>query len=115
MDGVKHKYGTFDQSQINKAKEKLRKQIFFLLLIADPATADNYEVDVEAAFKNIQNILDGYNSLTGYPREVVVVASLLEKALLNYQDNFNFQIYRKLILDAGREVLNIKEVDDAEP
>ena len=115
MDGVKYKYGTFDQSQIAKQKDKLRKQIFFLLLIADPATADNYEVDVEAAFKNIQNILDGYNSLTGYPREVVVVASLLEKALLNYQDNFNFQIYRKLILDAGREVLNIKEVDDAEP
>lgn len=115
MDGVKYKYGTFDRSQIAKQKDKLRKQIFFLLLIADPATADNYEVDVEAAFKNIQNILDGYNSLTGYPREVVVVASLLEKALLNYQDNFNFQIYRKLILDAGREVLNIKEVDDAEP
>lgn len=115
MEEKTHKYGTFKSSQINKAKEKLRKQIFFLLLIADPKTADNYEVDVEAAFKNVQNILDGYNSLTGYPREVVVVASLLEKALLNYQDNFNFQIYRKLILDAGREVLNIKEADDAEP
>ena len=115
MDGVKHKYGTFDHSQIAKQKDKLRKQIFFLLLIADPETADNYDVDVVAAFKNVQYILDGYNSLTGYPREVVTIASLLERALMNYQENFNFTIYRKLILDAGREVLNIKEVDDAEP
>ena len=109
---VKHKYGTFQGEQISKTKEKLRKKIYFLLLIADPKTADQYDVDVVAAFKNVQHILDGYNSLVGYPREVVTVASLLEKALLNYQDNFDFQLYRKLVLDAGREVLNIKEVDD---
>lgn len=110
-----HKYGSFEGSQIHSTKEKLRKQIYFLLLIADPNTADNYDVDVIQAFKNVQYILDGYNSLVGYPREVVTVASLLEEALLNYQNDFNFQVYRKLILDAGREVLNIKEVDDAKP
>ena len=112
---INHKYGTFDDSQIHATKEKLRKQIYFLLLIADPNTADNYNVDVTQAFKNVQYVLDGYNSLVGYPREVVTVASLLEKALLNYQGDFDFQIYRKLVLDAGREVLNIKEVGDAEP
>ena len=108
---VKHKYGSFEKKQIHNAKEKLRKKIYFLLLIADPKTADEYDVDVEAAFKNVQHVLDGYNSLVGYPKEVVWVASLLEKALLNYQGDFNFQLYRKLILDAGREVMNIKEVE----
>ena len=112
---VKHKYGTFEKGQISATKEKLRKKIYFLLLIADPSTADNYDVDVVAAFKNVQHVLDGYNSLVGYPKEVVTVASLLEKAMLNYQEDFDFQLYRKLVLDAGREVLNIKEVDDAEP
>ena len=107
---VKHKYGTFQNNQIHSTKEKLRKQIYFLLLIVDPDTADNYDVDVTQAFKNVQYVLDGYNSLTGYPREVVTVASLLEEALLNYQTNFSFPVYRKLVLDAGREVLNIKEV-----
>lgn len=115
MGKLNHKYGSFDEEQIRLTKEKLRKKIYFLLLIADPNTADNYDVDVVAAFKNIQHVLDGYNSLTGYPREVVTVASLLEKALLNYQDNFDFQLYRKLVLDAGREIMNVKEVDDAEP
>ena len=115
MGKLSHKYGSFDERQISLTKEKLRKKIYFLLLIADPSTADNYTVDVVEAFKNVQNMLDGYNSLVGYPREVVTVASLLEKALLIYQGDFDFQKYRKLILDAGREVLNIKEVNDAEP
>ena len=113
MGKLSHKYGSFDSSQISATKEKLRKKIYFLLLIADPNTADNYEVDVAAAFKNVQHVLDGYNSLTGYPEEVVTVASLLEKALLNYQKGFDFQIYRKLVLDAGHEVLKIKEEDNA--
>lgn len=112
---INHKYGSFESNQIHSTKEKLRKKIYFLLLIADPSTAENYDVDVTAAFKNVQHVLDGYNSLVGYPREVVTVASLLEKALINYQENFDFQLYRKLILDAGREVMNIKEVNDADP
>ncbi len=112
---IQHKYGQFEGEQVHLTKEKLRKKIYFLLLIADPNTADNYDVDVTAAFKNVQHVLDGYNSLVGYPKEVVTVASLLEKALLNYQENFDFQLYRKLVLDAGREIMNIKEVNDAEP
>ena len=107
---VKHKYGTFQDGQISLTKESLRKKIYFLLLIVDPDTADKYDVDVVKAFKNIQYVLDGYNSLTGYPQEVVTVASLLEEALINYQTNFSFPVYRKLVLDAGREVMKIKEV-----
>lgn len=107
---MEYKYGTFKQSQIAKTKEKLRKQIYFLLCIADPATADDYDVDVNQAFMNIQYRLNGYSSLMNYPPEVVTVASLLEEALLNYQENFNFSKYRKLVLDAGCEVLKIKEV-----
>lgn len=107
---MEYKYGTFEQSQIADMKEKLRKQIYFLLCIADPATAENYDVDVTQAFMNVQYRLNGYNSLMNYPPEVVTVASLLEAALLNYQDNFNFAKYRKLVLDAGCEVLKIKEV-----
>ena len=112
---IHYKYGKFHKNQIGKIKERLRKQIYFLLLIADPDTADNYDVDVIECFKNVQHFLGGYNSLTGYQKEVVIIASLLEEALLNYVEHFDFAVYRKLILDAGQEVLNIKEVDNAEP
>jgi len=114
MNKLTYKYGEFESNQIHLTKEKLRKKIYFLLLIVDPNTADEYHVDVEKAFRNVQYMLDGYNSLVGYPREVVTIASLLEEALLNYQNGLDFPVYRKLVLDAGKEVLNIKEVDDAE-
>ena len=43
--------------------------------------------------------------------ELVSIMSLLQAALNEYvSDDFDFQIYRKLILDAGSEIDNLKEV-----
>ena len=111
---MKYSYGDFTEKQIAKTKEKMRKQIFFLLLIVDPTTSEEYEnVDVNDAFQNVLNTFGGLNDLLNYPQEFVDVMSLLNAAFLEYKkNNFNWNIYRKLILDAGSTVLKIKEVEE---
>ena len=108
---VTYKYGEFEDMQVDEAKKKLRKQIFFLLLYVDPETSGDFNVDVEQAFKNVQTLMAGLNAILLYPREIVIASSLVESALMEYKDpDFSFKRYRKLILDAGREVEKIKEV-----
>lgn len=109
---MKYKYGEFNENQISKMKESMRKQIFFLLLLADPATKDEYSnVNINDAIVSLLLKIDGFNSLLFYPVEIVKIQSLLEEALIQLDNpEFNFEVYRKLILDAGAEVLNIKEV-----
>lgn len=109
---MEYKYGSFSENQIKEIKETIRKQIFFLLLLADPKTKDNYpNVDIYEAFGGLMQKIDGFNSLLFYPVEIVEIQSLLEEGLKELQkEEFNFEAYRKIILDAGAKVLNIKEV-----
>jgi len=109
---MKYKYGFLQSSQIVNIKEQLRKKIFFLLLIFDPSTKIEYEEIVpEDVFNNVFNYINGLNSLLNYPNEIIEVMTLLESARLESQkEHFNYHNYRKLILDAGNAVLNIKEV-----
>ena len=111
---MKHKYGEFSFEQFEDAKEYVRKQIFFLLLIVDPNTKDSFKyVNQDEAFHEIMNKLSGMNHLLGEPTELVMVLSLLEEAYWELQNpDFEFKRYRKLILDAGSEVLKIKEGGD---
>lgn len=108
---VKHKYGTFKSKQIRETKESMRKQIFFLLLLADPATKGQYpEVDIHLAFNNLMNRISGFNSLLSYPIEIVDILSILEQAQNKLNEpTFDFESYRKLVLDAGARVNSIKE------
>ena len=110
---MKHKYGNFTETQILLTKKSIRKQIFFLLLCVDPETKDKYShIDVSEAFKGLLYKLDGLNSVLGEPQELVDIMSLLEEALIQYNEpNFNFRIYRRLILNAGSLINTIKEVD----
>lgn len=112
---MKYEYGEFSDEQISKTKVKLRKQIFFLLLVVDPKTAANYpEVDPKAAIENMLQTLGGLNRLLGYPEQIVTISSTLMAALIEYEkEDFNFDNYRKLILDAGSNVLKIAEEKDA--
>lgn len=114
---MKYSYGDFTENQIKGTKEKMRKQIFFLLLIVDPKTSPDYKnVDIQDAFQNVLITFGGLNDLLNYPQEFVDVMSLLNAAFLEYKkDIFNWNMYRKLILDAGNAVLKIKEVEDANP
>lgn len=111
---MKHLYGNFKTSQIHETKETLRKNIFFLLLCVDPKTRQEYKkINVNKTFEDIMFKISGLNELLFHPKEVVTVLSLLQSALLEYNNpDFDFKTYRKLILDAGSEVLKIKEVDE---
>lgn len=93
----------------------MRKDIFFLLLCVDPKTKQEYkEINVNKTFENIMFKISGLNQLLFCPPELVTILSLLEQAMVEYNNpDFEFRRYRKLILDAGSEVLKIKEVDDA--
>ena len=107
-----HKYGEFSEHQITEIKQFLRKQIFLLLIYVDPETNEEYRhVNVDNAFVHLLYKLGGLNSVLYEPPELVTVISLLEAARIEYgKENFNFKIYRKLVLDSGAEILKIKEV-----
>ena len=104
------KYGKYSSEQIKSVKTSLQKSIFFLLLYVDPATKSEYpDIDVDSAFRNIQNKLGGLNDLLFQPPEIVTVMSYLERAWRLYNsEDFSFKLYRKLILDAGAEIMKMQ-------
>ena len=106
---MEYKYGDFTDEQFTNALLKIRKKIFFLLLYVDPKTKEEYtRIDINGAFDNLLYELGGMNSMLSYPTELVTVMSLLEAARMEYfSENFNFKIYRKLILDSGVEIMKI--------
>lgn len=109
---MKTKYGSYSPTQIQSIKQSLQKSIFFLLLYVDPKTMGDYpDADVNEAFNNIQLRLNGLNSILLEPPELVKTMSYLESAWQIYAGEMDFAAYRKLILDAGAEVMKIKEVD----
>lgn len=119
-------YGKFTSEQIAQTKKTLRGSIFFLLLCVDPRTSWEYEnVDVDKSFEDILLKLDGLNDLLLNPPEIVITMSLLQEARKEFKKinenkmnenkmrgNFDFRLYRKLILDAGAEIDKIKEGDE---
>lgn len=110
---MRHKYGNFTETQMVLTKKSIRKQIFFLLLCVDPKTKGDYaHVNVSEAFRGLLYKLDGLNSVLGEPQELVDTISLLEEALIKYNEpEFNFRTYRRLILNAGSLIDTIREVD----
>ncbi len=107
------KYGSYSQEQIHQTKSHIQKSIFFLLLYVDPATRAQYpDINIADAFSNLQHKLNGLNSILLEPPELVITMSLLEAAFLELNsESFNFRHYRKLILDAGAEIMKVKEGD----
>lgn len=108
-----HKYGDFSSNQIADTKDYMRKRIFFLMLLAEPnQPEDKYSnININDAFDIELRKLGGLNSILSEPPELVQIISLLEAALIEYNsENFDWLKYRKLVLDAGNEVLKIKEV-----
>lgn len=108
-----YKYGEFSTNQIAQTKEYMRKRIFFLLLIVDPSTRQDYKnVNVQEAFDCELRKLGGLNNILFQPPELVRIIALLEAALIEFSSpEFDWYKYRKLVLDAGNEVLKIKEVE----
>lgn len=110
---MKHLYGEFSENQIAQTKKSLRGSIFFLLLCVDPKTSWEYkDVDVNQCFNGLLLKIGGLNELLLKQPEVVTTMSLLQAALMEYNSpDFNFVIYRKLILDAGAEIDKLREED----
>lgn len=110
---MKHLYGEFSENQIAQTKKSLRGSIFFLLLCVDPKTSWEYQdVDVNKCFNGLLLKIGGLNELLLKQPEVVTTMSLLQAALMEYNSSdFNFAIYRKLILDAGAEIEKLREED----
>lgn len=109
----KYKYGSFNDDQERLTKKYMQKQIYFLLLYVDEKTRERYDnINVVDAFSSIQTWFGGLNELLFYPVELVRVCSLLEAARKEYEsEDFEFSKYRKLLLDAGVEVMKIKGVE----
>ncbi len=115
MIPMKHLYGEWTQEQISLEKKSLRGSIFFLLICVDPNTSHQLqEVDVNKPYENLLYKLGGLNDLLMQQIELEDVMSLLDAAKLEYnKPEFEYKVYRKLILDAGAEIAKLKEVDDA--
>lgn len=108
---VKCKYGDLSRRQLNQVKRYLQKSIFFLLLYVDPKTKDEHVgIDVDKAFNDVQNKIIGLNRILNNPPRLVIIMSLLERAYMLYssgESGTQFDLYRKLVLDAGAEVMKI--------
>ena len=99
---MKTLYGHFSNSQFERFKTKLHKELFWLLLYKDPSTKDQYQnVNFEKYFNGLMRKINGLNELLFYPTEIVSIMSLLQAALQETEkESFDYSVYRKLILDA---------------
>ena len=95
-------YGHFDDEQMENYKVKLHKELFWLLIYKDPKTRDEYSnVDFNKYFDGLMRRINGLNELLFYPTEIVAIMSLLEAALIESKKvDFDYKVYRKLVLDA---------------
>ena len=112
-----YKYGDFSNNQISETKKLMRKKIFYLLLCVDPKTCNEHkDTDIIKAFDSTLREFGGLNDILFHPTPLVRIISLLEAALVEVSNpdfttnDFEHCAYRKLVLDAGAEVMNIKEV-----
>lgn len=115
MDKMIHyKYGEFKNTQVEHYQEKLRKKIFWLILYTDSKTKDEFiDIDVVKYHENLLFEISSYNELLYFPKDFVEIINSLESALhILKSDNFNFNKYRKLVLDAGAMLNRMKVGDD---
>lgn len=111
---VHHKYGEFQQSQVEYYQDKLRKKIFWLVLYTDKRTnADYQDIDVVKYHENLLFEISRCNELLLYPEDFVEVINSLESALYILKSNhFNFKKYKKLVFDAGALLQRMKVGDE---
>lgn len=102
---IKYKYGELDEKQMGEVCTLFRSKIYFLLRALDPNTCEEYgDVKPDEIFEEVLNVLSGFNSLLGYPKEIVLASSRLEQARTVYKNTSDFFQCRRMILAAGNDV-----------
>lgn len=107
---MKTLYGTFSEEQMEQYKKKLHSKMFWMLLYKDPETENKYKnVNYNNYFVNLMKEINGLNVILQYPDEIVGIMSMLQAAYSETQETpFNFQDYRKFVLEAHNLVDKIK-------
>lgn len=90
------------EKQLEEYKTKLHNKLFWLIIYKDNATCSKYpNVDYSKYFEGLMRELSGFNALLNYPVELLEIMNLLQAAYNETtKTNFNYKIYRKLVLDA---------------
>lgn len=102
---IKYKYGELTEGQIEEMVTLFRSKIYFLLRTIDPNTCEESgDVKPDEIFEELLNVLSGFNSLLGYPKETVLASSRLEQARTVYGQTNDFFQCRRMILAAGNDV-----------
>lgn len=91
------KYCSLSDKQRESTIKTIHSNIFWLLLYKE-----QNDDRLEKYFEFLMFKMDGLNSLLGYPAKMGELLTLLESARVELQkgDDFNFDLYRKAILDA---------------
>lgn len=99
---IKYLYGEFPVHQLEEHKKRIHSSIHWLLVYKDPETAYQWkEVDVDKYLNVLLLRLGGLNELFGCPEAMVTLISVLEAVRIeNAKENFDWRVYRKLVLDA---------------
>ncbi len=99
---ISTKYMNITDDQLAKQKKILHSALFWLLIYKDPETCDKYKyVDVDKYISGLMLRIGGMNELFGYPAELVTLLSVLQAIKdENLKSEFDYHIYRKLVLDA---------------
>lgn len=99
---MKYLYGNFSDAQVAEFKDKLHKKMFWLLLYKDPQTAEQYQnVDFQKYFIKLMKEIDSLNELLCYPKPIIEICCKLQAAYRETcSECFDYQLYRKFVLDA---------------
>ena len=96
------KYGDFTNEQLAEYRDKLHRKLFWLLLYKDPNTKDAFvAINFDNYFTSLMCELNGLNDILMCPNGMVEMLSVLEAAYKeSNNENFNYRLYRKFVLDA---------------
>lgn len=97
-------YGNFSYRQITYNVKFMHGKVHKLLLYKDKnikQTIFRNEVEFNNYFINLLLYFNGLNKLLGEPEKMIPLMATLQSAYeLVLSTNFNYKLYRKLILDA---------------
>jgi hypothetical protein len=110
---MNHLYGNFSETQIRDNARIMHSDIHKLLLFKDKNVNqqifDNNE-DFINYFSNLLRRISGFNELLFCPVEMVALLATLQSAFdMVNSESFNYQEYRRLILDAHGYVKSLFE------